>query len=236
MIVRYELRRTFRNGRFVFLSIVPPLVLFYVIALSTRTARISGTPGPLYFMSSMAAYGSMIAVVSGAARIVADQAVGWIRQLQTMPVPIGSYFVAKVLGGYLLAVLSLAALYASGLGVGVHLKASQWLTMTGLLLVGLMPFALLSIVLGHLLTVDSASPVLGFGTSLLALLGGAFFPFANSGSVQRVVELIPSYWLVQAGRSAEHGGGWPAEGWLVMAGWSCVLVGCAALAYRRHSA
>ena len=235
MIARYELLRTFRNRRFVFLSVVPPLALFYTIASATHNISISGTPGRLYFMSSMAAYGAMIAVMSGAARIVADRTVGWTRQLQTMPVPIGRYFASKGLGSYLLAAVSLGVLYASGLGLGVHLKASQWLTMTGLLLVGLLPFAFLSLVLGHLLTVDTASPVLGFGTSFLALVGGAFFPIASSGAAQRIVELIPSYWLVQAGRSAVNQGGWQVEGWLVLAVWSYVLAACSIFIYRRHA-
>jgi ABC-2 type transport system permease protein len=45
--------------------------------------------------------------------------------------------------------------------------------MLGLLLVGLIPFAVLGILLGHLVSVDSLGPVIGGGTSLLALLGGA---------------------------------------------------------------
>ena len=99
----------------------------------------------------------------------------------------------------------------------------------------MLPLALLSLVLGHLLTVETASPVLGFGTSVLALVGGAFFPIASSGPVHRIVELIPSYWIVQAGKSAENAGGWPAEGWFVIGVWSCVLAGCSVLAYRRSA-
>jgi ABC-2 type transport system permease protein len=47
---------------------------------------------------------------------------------------------------------------------------------------------------------------------------------------------IPSYWLVQAGKTAFGGGSWPAQGWIVIAGWTAVLVGAATLAYRRSAA
>jgi ABC-2 type transport system permease protein len=50
-----------------------------------------------------------------------------------------------------------------------------------------------------------------------------------------IVELLPSYWLVQAGKTALVGGGWPAKGWLVIAVWTVVLTRLAFVAYRRSS-
>ena len=50
--------------------------------------------------------------------------------------------------------------------------------MTGLILVGLLPFAALGILFGHLLTPDSIGPVMGGATALLALLGGVWFPIS----------------------------------------------------------
>ncbi len=51
--------------------------------------------------------------------------------------------------------------------------------MTGLILIGLVPFAALGIMLGHLLTPDSIGPGMGGGISLLALLGGIWFPLGR---------------------------------------------------------
>jgi ABC-2 type transport system permease protein len=50
------------------------------------------------------------------------------------------------------------------------------------------------------------------------------------------MKAIPSYWLVQAGKTAFGGGGWPAQGWIVIIAWTAVLVAAAALAYRRSAA
>ena len=74
--------------------------------------------------------------------------------------------------------------------------------MTGLILVGLIPFAVLGILLGHLLTVDSMGPAMGGVTSLFALLGGAWGPTAAAAARATLVECLPSYWLVQAGKTA----------------------------------
>ena len=75
--------------------------------------------------------------------------------------------------------ISLLALYLAGTSLGVRLGASEWLEMTGLILVGLIPFAALGIMIGHLLTPDSIGPAMGGGISLLALLGGTWFPITG---------------------------------------------------------
>jgi ABC-2 type transport system permease protein len=50
-----------------------------------------------------------------------------------------------------------------------------------------------------------------------------------------VIKALPSYWLVQAGRAALAGGGWPLEGWIVISVWTIVLARLAILAYRRDT-
>jgi ABC-2 type transport system permease protein len=50
--------------------------------------------------------------------------------------------------------------------LGVHLQAGNWVRMTGLILVGLAPFAALGILLGHLLTTDSVGPAIGGTTAV----------------------------------------------------------------------
>ena len=84
-----------------------------------------------------------------------------------------------MLTAYAMALLSIAVLYLAGASLGVSLAASDWLKMTGLMLVGLIPFAALGIALGHMLTPDSIGPAMGGGVSLFALLGGTWFPLGN---------------------------------------------------------
>jgi ABC-2 type transport system permease protein len=236
LYLRYEILRTFRNRRFLLFSLGFPLVLFLVVAGSNRHAILDGISFPLYYMTGMTAWGAMVAVVSSGARIAAERQTGWTRQMRITPLRTRSYFGSKVVSGYLMAALSLAVLYAVGSFMGVRLSAGQWLTMTGLLLAGLVPFTVLGILLGHLLTADSVGPALGGVTAVLALLGGAWGPLATRGVLLDVVKCIPSYWLVQAGKTALGGHGWPAEGWLVAAAWTVVLAVVAVWVYRRDTA
>ncbi len=102
------------------------------------------------------------------------------------------------------------------------------------MLVGLIPFAGLGILMGHLVSPDSVGPIMGGITGLLALLGGVWFPI-SSGAMQKVAETLPSYWLVQASHVGLGGHAWSVTGWAVIAIWSVVAGVLAAQAYRRDT-
>src|SRR5215475_9835732 len=238
---RYELLRTFRNVRFFFFSLVFPLVMYFLIAGPNKnvhdlghTAGFGGYFAPLYYMVSLAAWGAMMSVMAGGARISAERSVGWNRQLRITPLTTRTYFRAKVLTGYVMSGLTLAALYIAGSILGVSLTGNEWARMTGLILIGLLPFAALGIVFGHLLTPDSIGPVMGGTTALLALLGGTWFPLTG-GVLKHIGEALPSYWLVQAGHVGLGGSGWTGTGWLVMAVWTVGAAATARWAYRRDT-
>jgi ABC-2 type transport system permease protein len=233
--LRYEVLRTWRNRRFLLFSLVFPLVLFLTVAGPHKHVMVEHVSFPLYYMTGMIAWGTMVAVISSGARIAAERSVGWTRQLRITPLPTWSYFAAKIFCGYVMALLSMAVLFGAGSFIGVRLHASQWFVMIGLLLFGLIPFAVMGIMFGHLLKLDSLGPAIGGVTSLFALLGGAYGPLITGGFLFKVVKILPSYGLVQAGKSARDAGGWPVEGWVVIASWSLVLSVLAVRVYQRDT-
>jgi ABC-2 type transport system permease protein len=233
--LHYELLRTLRNRRTFVFSLALPVVLFYAVGSANRHTTTVGISFPLYFMTGMAAYGALFAVFSPGARIAVDRGLGWTRQVRITPLRARTYFVAKAATAYLVALPTLALLYVAGASLGVHLSAAEWLEMTGLLLVGLVPFVLMGIILGHLISADALAPAVGGVVVAFALFGGAFGNLFKAGTLLTLVKLLPSYWLVRAGRSALLNGGWPAEGWVVVAVWSLVLIPLALLVYRRDT-
>jgi ABC-2 type transport system permease protein len=237
LYTRYELLRASRSTRFFIFSLGFPLVLYFVLAGPNRNVHDfvgTGISEPLYYMVSLASFGTMLSMISSGGRIAGERQAGWTRQLRITPLPVRAYFRAKVLTSYLMAILSLVLLYLAGISLGVSLPAYTWLQMTGLILVALLPFAALGIMLGHLMTVDSIGPVTGGVISLLAIVSGVWFPITH-GFLHDVGQLLPSYWLVQAGRVALHGHGWGAKGWIVVIAWTVLLAALAGWAYRRDT-
>jgi ABC-2 type transport system permease protein len=235
--IRYELRRNFRNRRFFVFTVGFPLALYLLIATPNRNEHDlggSGISAPLYFMVGLAALGAMNAVVGGGARIAFERVIGWTRQLRLTPLSARAYLGTKIAAAYLSALVTIGVLYAAGVALGVGMSAGRWFQMTGLLLVGLMPFAALGIMLGHLLGVEAVGPTIGGLSGLLGFLGGVWFPLGD-GALRDVAQALPSYWLVQASHVSLGGAGWSATGWLVVAGWTAALSVLAAYAYRRDT-
>jgi ABC-2 type transport system permease protein len=178
----------------------------------------------------------MVAVMSSGARIAAERTIGWNRQLRLTPLSARAYLRTKLITGYLLAAVTIGLLYVAGIALGVRLPFTDWVEMTALVLVALVPFAALGIAFGHLLNDDAAGAALGIGASLFAFLGGTWFPITGSGLFVDLCKLLPSYWLVEAGHvGLGVDNPWTAEAWLVLAVWSALGVALAAWAYRRDT-
>ena len=235
--MRLELLRAFRNRRFFIFSFGFPLALYYLIAApqkNTQSLAGSGISAPLYYMAGLAAFGTMASMISSGGRIAGERQAGWTRQLRITPMTPREYFRAKVFAAYAMAITSLLLLYLAGASLGVSLTAGQWLSMTGLILVALLPFAALGITLGHLMNVDSIGPLTGGMVAILAFLSGTWFPLTH-GFLYDVGQYQPGYWIVQASHISLHGHGWTTKGWVVVIVWTIVLVVLARVAYRRDT-
>jgi ABC-2 type transport system permease protein len=236
---RYELLRTFRNRRFLIFAFGFPLVLYVLIASPNRHVHDlshSGLSAPLYFMVGLLTFGTMNGMLSAGSRIAAERSGGWNRQLRITPLRPRTYFWTKVLTGYAMSLVTIALLYGAGYALGVRLPAGRWLEMTGLILVGLIPFAALGILLGHLVSADSIGPALGGSTALLAFLGGVWFPLSGHGALHTIGQALPSYWLVQAAHVGNGGPGWGVHGLAVLAAWAVGATILARRAYVRDTA
>jgi ABC-2 type transport system permease protein len=234
--IRYDLVKVVRNRRFFIFSLGFPLILYVVVAGTNHHAQLGGIPLKVYYLTGMASWGSMNAVTSGGGLIALERSAGWTRQLRVTPLPVWAYMTSKVVRGYASACVAIIVLYIAAIALNAHLQIGGWLIMTGLILVGLLPFAALGIMLGHTLSPDSLGPALGGISALFALLGGAWGPIAgNSGAFLDVVKVLPSYWLVRAGEAGLTQAGWPLEGWAVIGAWAALLTWLALVVYRRDT-
>ncbi|MGH8960985.1 MAG: ABC transporter permease [Jatrophihabitantaceae bacterium] len=241
---RYELLRVFRNRQAFIFALAFPIVMYFLLAGPNKgnhnfggdATHHTGLFAPQYYMVGLLAFGAMVAVLSGGARIAAERTIGWNRQLRLTPLSARGYLRTKILSSYLLAGLSIVLLYLAGIVLGVRMPIANWLEMTGLILLALVPFAALGIAMGHLLNSDASGPAMGGGVSLLAFLGGSWFPITGGGVFVQFCQLLPSYWLVQAGHvglGADNP--WGAKAWIVMAVWSLAMGAFATWAYRRDT-
>src|SRR5277367_1067891 len=105
---RFELLRTVRNRRLLLFSLGFPIVLYFLIAGPNKNVSDfahTGLSAPLYYMTGLAAFGTMSAMIASGGRIAGERNVGWTRQLRITPLTTRDYFRAKLLTAYGLAAL-----------------------------------------------------------------------------------------------------------------------------------
>src|SRR4051812_29014727 len=191
-----ELKRSYRNPRYMLFTLGVPLVLFLVIGNAWDT-NIGGVSGQTWYMVNMGMFGSMGAVLGVGARIAVERDAGWNRQLRLTPLPALGYVIGKVVTGMLIALPALLLVDLAGALTGkVDLTALQWVEVIGLGWISVLPLAVVGVGIGYLARGDSAQAVNGGLVMLLALFGGLWFPIDDSAPqwLQSVAHAMPTYW------------------------------------------
>jgi ABC-2 type transport system permease protein len=235
-----EIRRTFRDRRFVFFTVAIP-VLFYllwsnVFANDGGTDKITGLDAKTYLLVAMASYGALGAsLTTTGARLAAERQSGWLRQLQVTPLRPWAVIAAKVVASMCLALPAVVLVgLTAALTQHVHLSPGEWLALVVLMWVGTLPFAALGTLIGSLVGADAAQPVTLLCYFGLSILGGLWMPVSTLPTALRhVAHWTPSNRFADLGWSVVAGDVPPASDGLVLAGWVVALGTLAIVAYRR---
>ena len=224
---RFEVGRLLRSWKFLAITIGFP-VIFYMLFLGDHTAGkvVDGTvPWRIYLMISMCSFGALVAALNAAGtRLSMERASGWARQLRITPIPAWSYVGTKIVASMLVVLPVIILVEAVGAGFGdVRLAATTWLELTILLWATSVPFAVLGVFIGFLVTTEAAFPVVTGLMFVLGYFGGLFTPVDQMpGALQFVAHLIPSYHQVSLAIASLDGHTLALTDWLVLAG--CVAV------------
>jgi ABC-2 type transport system permease protein len=233
---KMEILRTVRNGRYLIFTFLVPMILFLVIGAPNKGQRAGAVTLAAYYMTSMALYGAMAAVMTSGGRIAMERAVGWHRQLRLTGLSGRSYIMSKILTGYATALPGVILILAAGaLTHSANISPLRWLGIGAAILIGLAPMAALGVLIGYLATGESMQQITGLLFLFLSLLSGIWFSI-NNGWFLRVAEASPLYWAGQAARDAMQGiwVGW--QGVAVIAIWTVVLARLAMRCYQRATA
>jgi ABC-2 type transport system permease protein len=235
--LRLELRRQLRNRRFVILSMALPVILYVLYTAVLKTPDLGGPgaiPWAVFFLASMAAYGTIASSMTQANAIAAERATGWTRQLRAIPLPSAGYVATKLLSAICLTVPALVLVSLAGILVNhVELPIRIWIELVIALALGSLPFAALAILLGYLLDTDSTQGTVTLSFFGLAILGGLFAPVESFPSaLATLARVLPSYHLAELGRQVVADQVPDVTHVLVLAGYAVIFGGAAIWRYR----
>lgn len=235
-----EMARQLRNTRNLAFTFAIPIVMLLIFggAYGSEFDKTTGLPWIVVTTVQMAGYGAMMAALSQAFTIVNERSVGWNRQLRITPLTGTGYLVTKVAAALAVGLLSMLLTGAVAIiGLHAHLSAQGWL-MAGLgLWVGIIPFALIAILIGQFAKPEFAQPLFMVTFLGLSILGGLWVPLQILPSwVGNIAQVVPSYWLNRLGQMGASLSGNALTPALVLAGWTIVLAVLITWRYRRDAA
>ena len=234
-LLLFQLRRVGRNRQYLFFTVLLPALftVFFTKIVGAQVAAGDYQDVAGATMISMMAYGAIGAALGATIRLAFDRSTGWLRQLRVTPVPVGTVFTVDVLVGSLLVLPSLVVVALVGRFVnGVQLSAGTWLALVGVLWAGSVVFVALGLAVGLALDAQAAGAAIGILGTVLAALGGLWFPVELFPSgLAAVARGLPSYWYAELGRDVAAGTT-PLAPVLALAGFGVLFAGAAVLVAR----
>jgi ABC-2 type transport system permease protein len=243
MNIRYfglEMARQLRNARSLIFTFAVPVVMLLIFG-GTYGSQFDH-PAHLQWIVvttvQMGGYGAMMAALAQAFTIVNERSVGWNRQLRITPLSGTGYMITKVASALAVGLLSIIVVFVISITVlHANLSLQNWV-MAGLgLWIGIIPFALIAILIGQFAKPEFAQPLFMVTFLGLAILGGLWVPLDILPTwVGNVAQVAPSYWLNKLGQMGARLSGDAGVPALVLSGWTIVLAVLISWRYRRDAA
>jgi ABC-2 type transport system permease protein len=233
--IRDEVLAILREPTALVFSVAMPVGFF--ILFNALFGQVTGDAGTL-MVATYGGYGVLtVAALPPGITVAQDRELGWLKAKRVSAVPVVVTLAAKAVAAwcYAVAVLALMALAAAWLGT-LHAPVGALLRVGGVLLLGSVPFTLLSLAVGFRLRSNAAAAVLNAVLMPLAALSGLWIPLQIMPPlVQHIAVFLPTYHLGQLSTAQLVGG--PVLGHvLVLLGTTVVTAALAAVSYRRSRA
>ncbi|WP_420369809.1 ABC transporter permease [Curtobacterium sp. L1-20] len=240
--VYLETKRQLRNVRAMVFTFAVPVVMLLVFGSAFGGQQDPATHLQYLVVTTlqMASYGGMMAALSQAFAIVNERSVGWNRQLRVTPLSGWGFLVSKVIAAMAFAAVSIAVtVLVAVLGLHASLGAGHWIAAAVGIWCGVVPFALIAILIGQFARPAFAQPLFMVVFMGLAILGGLWVPLSVMPDwMGTVAHLLPSYWLNRIGQMGAGATGTTGmtEPAMVLAGWALALSAVIVWRYRRDAA
>jgi ABC-2 type transport system permease protein len=234
--IQFEFLKMLRTRAFS-LSVIGFPVMFYLLFGSSNRH----SEWARYLMASYSCMGVVSACLFGIGMgISTERAHGWLELKYASPMPRVAYLCAKIVSSAAFALIILIALIGLGLTIGgVHLTGMEVLKLTGVILIGSIPFTAMGLLVALLVPANSAPGIINLIYLPMSFASGFWMPVSVLPHwLQVIAPGLPTYHLAQL---ALHilGDAQPGSTlvhWQALAGFSLVMFGAAWIIFTRSEA
>ncbi|HYM51492.1 MAG TPA: ABC transporter permease [Candidatus Limnocylindrales bacterium] len=234
--IRAVLLVYWRMPAFVVISMGLPIMFFVFFGLPNVAQKTTGGISlGAFILGSLGAYAVSNVVVYNVGIGVANQRARKYDLLQrASPLPAWIAVIANIVGGLLLAMLALLALFSVAALGGVRMGAGTWVALIAWLVVGCLPMLGLGLSIGYGGGPSTAPALASLIYLPMAFASGIFIPLPQLPSfIRSAAPFLPLYHYGQlAWITVGAGDESLLTALLWVAGWSVLLLGLAARLYR----
>jgi ABC-2 type transport system permease protein len=190
---KYEFMRLLRTPSFALPSLLFPCLFYVLFGILLNK---SDGDAARYLLATYGVFGVMgVGLFAFGVTVAIEREQGFLIYKRALPMPPGAYVFAKMMMAMLFAsmISLLLAALAAMLG-GVELRASQWLLLFVVNVIGVMPFAALGLYIGTLVGGQGAPAVVNLLYLPMAFLSGLWLPLKLLPRwIAEMAPLWPSY-------------------------------------------
>lgn len=204
--INIDVRRQIRSVRTLLFTILMPVFMYLLFGAHSDYGNNPLGRGntKFYVMTSMAAYGTVIAAVSVAAGATNEAISGWGRQISLTRSSAMSWVVNKTVVALTVATVSQGLVFLVGWATGATTEAWVWVTTFVLGLVGSVIFAAWGLGAALLIKSDSSEGIASSTVVFFSFLGNVFTPL--SGIMLTIAKFTPMYGFIGVVRWPQMGG------------------------------
>jgi len=195
------LRAILREPTALFFTVLFPVGMFALFAsLFGEQPGPAGIPFGATMVATYGTYGVVsVMLTNPGIRTAEDRTTGWLRVKKVSGAPVGTTIAAKVISALPYAVVVILALAAVSLAiVGPVIGIGTALRLTGVLLLGSLPFALLSLAIGFVASPNATAAILNALLFPMVIASGLWFPPEMLPSfINNFAPFLPTYQLAQ---------------------------------------
>lgn len=198
--IKYEFLKALRNPAYALPTILFPIIFYYFFGVVFGGTQTGNVKMAEYLLATYGAFGVIGAALFGFGVTVAiERGHGWLEAKRTTPMPITSYFVAKLAMAMLFSALIVLLLLAMGTYLGgVTLPLPKALTLLATLVAGSITFCALGLAVGFFVGPSAAAPIVNVLYLPMAFVSGLWVPIQFlPGIAQDVAQWLPPYHFSQ---------------------------------------
>lgn len=195
-----ELRGIVREPTALFFSVVMPVAFFALFISIFGDYQRGGVSAATMMVANFGTFGVLaVTLVTPGVGVARDREIGWLRAKRVSAVPVGVTLSAKIGATlpYALTVLAAMTVTASVTG-SLDAAPGRLLAIAAILLLGCLPFTLLSVAIGLQASTNTTVAVLNAILMPSAVLSGLWMPLAILPEfIGDLAHFLPTYHLAQ---------------------------------------